>query len=81
MQERQSVRLAVRQHHEPLLRQDQRPAQQVRRQVSVSTAATSRFLMSIANVLHRVKPKSLFAQASARKLRSDGALGETPKNP
>ncbi|KAL6849310.1 hypothetical protein ACO1O0_008847 [Amphichorda felina] len=29
----------------------------------------------------KVKPKSLFAQASARKLRSDGALGETPANP
>ena len=37
--------------------------------------------MTVANGLTRVKPKSLFAQASARKLRSDGALGETPANP
>jgi hypothetical protein len=84
----QNIHLPLRQHHEPLHRQAERLSQQAGRQVRYPLQALSRLRPTGLNVaprlstpnneligfsLFRGKPKSLFAQASAKRLEAEGS--------
>ena len=72
MQKQAAICLTIRYHYEPLHSQVERLSKQACHEVSLSASTAS----TIANIGHRAKPKSLFAQTSSKKLDPLSMFGE-----